>query len=247
MQDQPRYEAYEQSKFFADGQASRPFPEGTVARGYLREDSAFHTGRRAAGQQGGAGAAQQQQGAGGTTQNVLQTTSPNMQGSNSGSTPGGEVNVRGNVGGRVGVPAGETQGAGRDGLVTEFPFTVTKADLDRGQERYAAFCLMCHGATGFGDGMIVRRGFRRPPSLHDDRLRSEPVGHFFDVITNGWGAMPSYADMIPPDDRWRIIAYVRALQLSQNAPAAGAPAAAGQQQQQPQAPSAQHAGGGVNR
>jgi mono/diheme cytochrome c family protein len=249
MQDQPRYEAYEQSKFFADGQASRPFVEGTVARGYLRDDPAFYQGRRAAGQQGGgaAGAQQQQQGAGGTTQNVLQTTSPNVQGANAGTQPGGEVNVRGNVGGRVGVPAGETQGAaaGREGLVNEFPFQITKADLDRGQDRFQAFCLMCHGATGYGDGMIVRRGFRRPPSFHDDRLRSEPLGHFFDVITNGWGAMASYSDMIPPDDRWRIIAYIRALQLSQNAPAAGAVAPT--PTQQPRSTNAQHAGGGVNR
>ena len=244
MQDQPRYEVYEQSKFFADGQASRPYIEGTVARGYLREDSAFYTGRRGPTQQGGA----QQQGAGGTTQNVLQTTSPNTQGAAAGTTPGGEVNVRGNAGGRAGVPAGEAQGStGRDGLVNEFPFQITKADLDRGQERFQAYCLMCHGATGFGDGMIVRRGFRRPPSFHDDRLRGEPLGHFFDVITNGWGAMASYSDMIPADDRWRIIAYIRALQLSQNAPAAGAPAATTTQQQQPQAPNAQHAGGGVNR
>jgi mono/diheme cytochrome c family protein len=80
---------------------------------------------------------------------------------------------------------------------------------------------MCHGLTGYGDGMIVRRGFRRPPSYHDDRLRSEPVGHFFDVITNGWGAMPDYAAQIPPEDRWAIIAYIRALQLSQQAPATG--------------------------
>ena len=236
MQDQPRYEAYEQSKFFRDGQASRPYVEGTVARGYLREDSAFYTGRRGP---------QQQQGAGGTTQNVLQTTSPNTQGSNSGSTPGGEVNVRGNAGGRVGVPAGETQGAaGRDGLVSEFPFQITKADIDRGQERFQAYCLMCHGATGYGDGMIVRRGFRRPPSFHDDRLRGEPVGHFFDVITNGWGAMASYSDMIPADDRWRIIAYIRALQLSQNAPAAGAPAAPTTQPQG--APQQQQPSQGVN-
>jgi hypothetical protein len=249
MQDQPRYEPYEQSKFFADGQASRPYVEGTVARGYLRDDSAFHTGRRGADQLSGGTGTVPETGAGGTTQGVLQTTSPNTQGSNSGSTPGGEVNVRGNVGGRVGVPAGETQGSGRDGLVNEFPFPVTKADLDRGQERYQAFCLMCHGATGFGDGMIVRRGFRRPPSFHDERLRAEPLGHFFDVITNGWGAMAAYSDMVPPDDRWRIIAYIRALQLSQNAPAAGAAATTPQQQQQqrPQAPNAQQGGGGVNR
>ena len=242
MQDQPRYEVYEQSKFFANGQASRPFPEGTVARGYLREDSAFYTGKRGPNQPGGA-QPQQQQGAGATAQNALQTTAPNAQVPNAGARPGGDANVRGSAGG----PAGAAQGAtGRDGLVNEFPFQITKADIDRGQERFQAYCLMCHGATGYGDGMIVRRGFRRPPSFHDDRLRGEPLGHFFDVITNGWGAMASYSDMIPADDRWRIIAYIRALQLSQNAPAAGA-AAPTTTQQQPQAPSAQHAGGGVNR
>ena len=253
MQDQPRYEAYEQSKFFADGQASRPFPEGTVARGYLRDDSAFYTGRRGANQLSGGTGTVPQAGAGGTTQNVLQTTSPNTQGSNAGTSPGGEVNVRGNVGGNVGIRAGETQGAaGRDGLVNEFPFQITKADLDRGQERFQAFCLMCHGATGYGDGMIVRRGFRRPPSFHDDRLRNEPLGHFFDVITNGWGAMPDYASQIPPEDRWAIIAYIRALQLSQNAPAAGAPVPQqpqGQQQQYqtPQGVNAPQGTGGTNR
>ena len=137
---------------------------------------------------------------------------------------GGDVNVRGNAGGPVGVtPAGETQGptAGRDGLVNEFPFPITEQDLNRGQERYGIYCSLCHGATGFGDGMIVRRGFRRPPSLHDARLRGEPLGHFFDVITNGWGAMASYSDAIPPDDRWRIIAYLRALQLSRQSGATG--------------------------
>jgi len=229
MQDQPRYEAYEGSKFFADGQASRPYVEGTVARGHLREDTAFYQGRRAA-----AGGQQQQQGAGGT-QGVLQTTTPNSPAADAGSVPGGDVNVRGNAGGPVGVTAGETQGAGRDGLVNEFPFAITKADLDRGQERFQAYCQMCHGATGFGDGMIVRRGFRRPPSFHDERLRTEPLGHFFDVITNGWGAMASYSDLVPADDRWRIIAYIRALQLSQNSPAA-----AGGPQQQTQQPAGGH-------
>jgi hypothetical protein len=103
--------------------------------------------------------------------------------------------------------------------------------LNRGQERFQIYCALCHGATGYGDGMIVRRGFRRPPSFHDDRLRGEPLGHFFDVITNGWGAMASYADAVPPDDRWRIIAYLRALQLSRQSN--GAAGATGGQQQQP--------------
>ena len=96
-----------------------------------------------------------------------------------------------------------------------FPFPITKEIVVRGRERYEIFCSVCHGLTGNGDGMIVRRGFRRAASFNDDRLRQAPVGHFFDAITNGWGAMPSYASQIPVQDRWAIIAYVRALQLSQ--------------------------------
>jgi mono/diheme cytochrome c family protein len=217
MQDQPRYEVYESSKFFADGQASRPYVEGTIARGHLKDDKFFYQGKNASTQQGAPGA--QSLNAGGTQQGTLQTTMPNVQGGAAGQ-PGGDVNVRGNAGARAGQPGGEIQSqAGRD-AVTEFPFPVTKEVLDRGQERYQIYCSMCHGLTGYGDGMIVRRGFRRPPSYHDDRLRNEPVGHFFDVITNGWGAMPDYAAQIPPEDRWAIIAYLRALQLSQQVPAA---------------------------
>ena len=99
--------------------------------------------------------------------------------------------------------------------VDTFPFPVTKETVQRGRERYEIFCSVCHGLTGHGDGMVVRRGFRRAASFNDDRLRQAPVGHFFDAITNGWGAMPSYASQIPVQDRWAIIAYVRALQLSQ--------------------------------
>ncbi|HEX5889293.1 MAG TPA: cytochrome c [Pyrinomonadaceae bacterium] len=108
--------------------------------------------------------------------------------------------------------------------VTEFPFPITKEVVERGRERYEIFCSVCHGLTGNGDGMIVRRGFRRAASFHEDRLRQAPVGHFFDAITNGWGAMPSYSSQIPVQDRWAIIAYVRALQLSQqNAQPAATP------------------------
>jgi len=110
--------------------------------------------------------------------------------------------------------------------VETFPFPITKDDLNRGQERYQIFCSVCHGATGYGDGMIARRGFNKPApaSYHQDRLRQAPVGHFFDVMTNGWGAMPSYAAQVPVEDRWKIIAYIRALQLSQmpTEPAKGA-------------------------
>jgi len=100
--------------------------------------------------------------------------------------------------------------------VDTFPFPVTEATVLRGQQRFDIFCSVCHGKTGYGDGMIVRRGYRRAASFHDDRLRTAPVGHFFDSITNGWGAMPSYAPQIPVQDRWAIIAYIRALQASQN-------------------------------
>jgi mono/diheme cytochrome c family protein len=93
---------------------------------------------------------------------------------------------------------------------------VAEETVNRGQERFNIFCSVCHGKTGHGDGMVVRRGFRRAASFHDDRLRAAPVGHFFDAITNGWGAMPSYAAQIPVQDRWAIIAYIRALQASQN-------------------------------
>ena len=101
--------------------------------------------------------------------------------------------------------------------VETFPIPITKQDIDRGQQRYEIFCSVCHGATGNGDGMIARRGFNKPlpASYHQDRLRQAPVGHFFDAMTNGWGAMPAYAAQIPVEDRWRIIAYIRALQLSQ--------------------------------
>lgn len=101
--------------------------------------------------------------------------------------------------------------------VEVFPLPVTKEVVKRGKERYEIFCTVCHGPTGNGDGMIVRRGFRRAASFNDDRLRQAPVGHFFDAITNGWGVMPAYAPQIPAQDRWAIIAYIRALQLSQQA------------------------------
>jgi mono/diheme cytochrome c family protein len=111
---------------------------------------------------------------------------------------------------------------GKDATV--FPFRVEAQTMRRGRERFDIFCSPCHGRTGDGDGMIVRRGFRRPPALADDRLRQAPVGHFFDVISNGFGAMPDHAAQIPAADRWAIVAYVRALQLSAHATLAEVPA-----------------------
>jgi cytochrome c len=104
-------------------------------------------------------------------------------------------------------------------FVAELPFPLTEDVLLRGQERFRIFCTPCHGQTGRGDGMVVRRGYRKPSSFHVDRLRGEPVGYFFDTITNGFGAMPDYAGQIPVRDRWAIAAFVKTLQLSQHADA----------------------------
>ncbi len=125
--------------------------------------------------------------------------------------------------GATGSQAGQPSAQTYQGFVTEFPMPITAADLDRGQERFNIFCSVCHGRLGDGGGMIVKRGFRKPPSFHDERLRNAPIGYFFDVETNGFGAMPDYASQVPPEDRWRIIAYIRALQLSQRGTIAGVP------------------------
>ena len=97
-----------------------------------------------------------------------------------------------------------------------FPVPVTKELIDRGENRFRIYCIVCHGPTGNADGMVVRRGFPKPPTYHDDRLRNAPVGHFFDVMTNGWGKMNSYAAQVSPADRWAIAAYIRALQIAQD-------------------------------
>ena len=157
MHDQPKYIPLRQSGFFGDDRSARPLVPGTVARGMLRDDPLFYTGK--------------------------------LNGADS----------------------------------TVFPFPVDAATMARGQERFNIYCSPCHGRTGLGDGMIVRRGFRRPPSFHQDRLRNAPVGQIFDVITNGFGAMPDYASQVAPADRWAIIAYLRALQASQHATAADVP------------------------
>jgi len=104
------------------------------------------------------------------------------------------------------------------------PFPVTPEVVARGQDRFNIYCSPCHSRVGDGNGMIVQRGYRRPPSYHIDRLRKAPLGYFFDVMTNGFGAMPDYASQIPPRDRWTIVAYIRALQLSQDATQADVPA-----------------------
>ncbi|HXV81822.1 MAG TPA: cytochrome c [Candidatus Binatia bacterium] len=116
------------------------------------------------------------------------------------------------------------QGKQQGKLVNSFPFPVTAAVLSRGQERYNIFCSPCHDRVGTGQGMIVRRGFRAPPSLHIERLREAPAGYFFEVMTRGFGVMSDYSQQVRPEDRWAIVAYIRALQLSQHANLTDVPA-----------------------
>jgi mono/diheme cytochrome c family protein len=152
MHDQPRYKPLAYSTFYDNHSSARPIPEGTVARGPLRVNQVFYTGRQ-----------------------------------------------------------------GDDNLVSEIPVPVTKELLERGESRFNIYCTPCHSRLGDGEGMVVQRGFAEPPSYHIDRLRDAPIGHYFDVMTNGFGAMHSYASRVEPKDRWAIAAYIRALQLSQNA------------------------------
>ena len=182
MQDQPKIKPLRGTTFFRDGLGSRQPIEGTIARGHLRSNTEYFSGKKA--------------GAAGATATPAQQQTAGTAGSQTNTYP--------------------------DDIDT-FPLPVTQEVIQRGRERYDIFCSACHGMTGNGDGMIVRRGFRRAASFNDDRLRQAPVGHFFDAITNGWGAMPSYAAQIPVQDRWAIIAYIRALQVSQQNPAATAP------------------------
>lgn len=200
MQDQPRYEYYEpgDKKFFPDGASSRSLVEGTVPRqpggaaAYRDREDYYYTGKTAGG---------------------VATSLPAMQtAAATGAQAAASTLVRGNVSG--GVPGARE--ATETGAPDFFPIDIDKAALERGRQRFQIFCTACHGMTGEGDGMIVRRGFQKPPSFYDDRLQENrtPASHFFDVITNGWGAMPDYSAQIPAEDRWKIIAYLRALQLS---------------------------------
>jgi len=120
---------------------------------------------------------------------------------------------------------GQVGSVGEDGFPFKFSADATTRKkeiieiLDRGESRYNITCLPCHGKLGDGNGMVAMRGFRHPPTYHQDRLRNAPTSHFYDVMTNGFGAMPSYAEVLTPEDRWKIIAYIRALQKSQDAKA----------------------------
>jgi mono/diheme cytochrome c family protein len=208
MAQQPNHRPLEPSAFFPDGQSARPIPPGTVARGQLRDElSVFST-------------------VGGKRREVLGAAAVGL-----GSTS------------PLAVPA-LVEAMVRDQVVTgyvdTFPMPVTKEMLARGQQRYTIFCAVCHGATGRGDGKIVERGYTPPPSFIDDvsrglkqrgvrvLLRDVPVGYYFEVITQGYGAMPDYRAQVSPAERWAIIAYIRALQLSQHARLADLPESARQ-------------------
>jgi mono/diheme cytochrome c family protein len=169
MQDQPKYKAYKEMK---DGIGSRDPVEGTIPRGYLREDKGLYAGKK----------------------EIASTVAPQSS-----------VDSTGN-----------TVVTTFPDAIEEFPITITKETVERGEQRFKIFCGVCHGALGSGDGMLVRRGFSKPPSYHDDRLRNAPIGHFYDVASNGWGKMNGYSAQISVNDRWAIVAYIRALQLSQN-------------------------------
>jgi mono/diheme cytochrome c family protein len=120
-----------------------------------------------------------------------------------------------------GAPENDVYNVAKD--YAAYPLPVNEKLLQRGQDRYKIFCAPCHGLQGDGNGMAAERGMKHPPSYHIDRLRQAPNGYFYDVMTNGFGAMYSYSERIPPSDRWAIIAYVRALQLSRNAKAGDLP------------------------
>jgi len=219
MQNQPKYKVYRGSTFFKDGLSSRQLPEGTVPRGYLRADASLYTGKKDKTQAGqNAPGAQNTQG---------------QQNQNAQSQSGGNMNNGGSTGAGGATSASSAASNIYEDDVDTFPFPVTNELVTRGQERYQIFCSMCHGLSGYGDGMIVRRGFRKPPTYYEDKVRQAPVGHYYDVITKGWGAMPAYADQIPVQDRWAIVAYIRALQLTVQPGGSDGPRETPAQQTQP--------------
>jgi mono/diheme cytochrome c family protein len=195
MAEQPSYRPLVPSHLFADGTSARPLPPGVMAREWRTSDDPIVTGLKP----------------------QPSDASP--------ATTSGETSTRPS-------PGAPTDPAK---FVEEFPFEVTRSDLARGQERYTIFCAVCHDPIGTGRGKIVERGYVRPPNFHADasrgfgrygktiRLRDVPIGYIFEVITHGYGAMPRYGPRVAARDRWRIAAYLRALQMSQHAEIADLP------------------------
>ncbi len=184
MAAQPSYDAFQPCEFFDNGTSARDLPEGTVARGHLRIDSALYTGR---------------------------TSTPKQ------ATPEAAASNR-DVEASADQETLIAEASNFEGVVDEFPLTITREVVEHGRNRYMIYCVVCHDPLGTGRGKIVERGYTRPPSYHIERLRNAPVGHMFRVVSEGYGSMPSYAAQISARDRWAIVAYVRALQLSQHFP-----------------------------
>lgn len=188
MAAQPSYKTLEKSDFFDDGRSARPPLRYTVARGHLRIDRAFFTGR--------------------VDQPPVEAAAP--------AEPPPEENQDRQPLPQSGAAASDF--AENSAFVDRFPVEVSESMIEHGYNRYMIYCVVCHDPLGTGRGRIVERGYTPPPSYHIDRLRNAPAGRIFAIITEGYGSMPSYADQIPPADRWAIVAYVRALQLSQHFP-----------------------------
>ena len=248
MWQQPKYRPLQPSRFWDDGTSARPLTPGTVAREDPRTLTPFDTGRVTtpgarieavartvpADMSVNGGVPANGVAAGGGVPNGL-ISQPNQKSPIAAAdrtlNPDGagavDATIRTTNARAANTQAANTQAANARAantqLATQFPLPVTKALLERGQQRYDVYCSMCHGYGGAGNGMVVQRGFPAPPSFHSERLRAAPVGHYFDVISNGYGAMYSYADRVKPADRWAIAAYIRALQRSQNATLADVP------------------------
>jgi mono/diheme cytochrome c family protein len=224
MADQPSFKPLSAAPFEPKGASARQPVAGTVARGHLQIDWALFTGRSVPPTPA-------------TAQGARESTSATGGFGKRGPTDGNANSSSG----RPTVPpaARETPRSGADSgtksqspaeiiiaaelanytdVVDDFPIPINEQVIEHGRNRYMIYCVVCHDAAGTGRGKIVERGYTRPPSYHIDRLRNAPVGQLFRVVTLGYGSMPSYASQIPVRDRWAIIAYVRALQLSQHFP-----------------------------
>jgi mono/diheme cytochrome c family protein len=214
MADQPSFKPLDPSPSSAHGASARLPVAGTVARGHLHTDWALFTGHR--------------------TPSPVANLTDREKSAVAPTTPGtsGKSGSAASNGGKTAPSASafvpNSQATTRDllaaelanyeGVVDEFPEPITEQTIQHGLQRYMIYCVECHDPAGTGHGKIVERGYTQPPSYHIARLRNAPVGHFFRVITLGYGSMPSYAAQIPPRDRWAIVAYIRALQLSRHFP-----------------------------
>ncbi|HEX3997865.1 MAG TPA: cytochrome c [Pirellulales bacterium] len=230
MADQPSLKPLDPAVYGQAAGSAREPVAGTVARGHLHTDWALFTGRSKAAR------APTVMGANETTSesNKLEPEGPRSATPEApipGAAPGASTNPTTPGGSSTTSPPAARQARGAQAVLTaelasykdvvdEFPTPVTEQMVEHGRDRFMIYCVVCHDAAGTGHGKIVERGYTQPPSYHVERLRNAPVGHFFRVITLGYGSMPSYASQVPPRDRWAIISYIRAMQLSQHYPEA---------------------------